>query len=337
MSYGLASSQATSLRALPMQHRGFPARMDYYTTPGLLTSKSKRRSESSGWSSSSSSSGGSSSSTTASNAAVSALALLSFLFFLNMLQQNLAAGQQQTLLFMVNNTAATGTTANASRLTLNRRRRPLIALAQVNAKQGFNGRTKLTIKAMKKMRLKKRRRPRDLNDEPEPFLEYSNDIDLQTEDEQYDDDDTDLTMADEDEEGEEAPPVMMPGLEHSGALQLSAWLQGQIGADQMRYDLVDTLTNCRAVVACNLHKASKQGTLTSTPTSLPDDSLKKLLGEAGEYAESGHLDEACEDLLLAAGDECNALAKSFSALLPNLNSLGHSITGHKDGEDKPDL
>jgi hypothetical protein len=44
--------------------------------------------------------------------------------------------------------------------------------------------------------------------------------------------------------------------------------------------------------------------------------FRKLLGEAGEYAEPGHLDVACDDLLEAAGDECNMLAKSFSTLLP---------------------
>jgi len=72
-----------------------------------------------------------------------------------MLQQQLSAGQQQTLLFMVNNSA------NGTRF--NRRRRPLIAVASVQAKQGMNGRTKLTIKTMRNGKIKKRKQ-RDLED-----------------------------------------------------------------------------------------------------------------------------------------------------------------------------
>jgi hypothetical protein len=55
---------------------------------------------------------------------------------------------------------------------------------------------------------------------------------------------------------------------------------------------------------------------------------RKLLGEAGEYAEPGHLDEACEDLLEAAGDECNTLAKSFSSLLPALDKNNNPAISH---------
>jgi hypothetical protein len=69
---------------------------------------------------------------------------------------------------------------------------------------------------------------------------------------------------------------------------------------------------------------------------------RKLLGEAGEYAEPGHLTEACDDLLEAAGDECNMLAKSFSSLLPTtLDKHENLLKSNKDlfmiGSAKKDL
>jgi hypothetical protein len=46
--------------------------------------------------------------------------------------------------------------------------------------------------------------------------------------------------------------------------------------------------------------------------------FRKILAEAGEFVESGHLEEACDDLVLVSGAVCNTLAKSFSNLLPNI-------------------
>ncbi|XP_059483932.1 uncharacterized protein LOC132201636 [Neocloeon triangulifer] len=277
---------SAAFRSPGMQHRGFPARMDssFYTTTGWSTNKSKRRGDQSD--------SGSSSSTTASNAAVSALALLSFLFFLNMLQQNLSAGQQQTLLFMVNNTGTT--TGNATRLTANRRRRPLIAVAQVKAKQGFNGRTRLTIKTMKNMKIRKRR-PRSMDDDLErKHVEQINDY-------------GDLSEA--------PPPFMMPGLPEGDFLQLSAWLKGQLTSDELQNDLIDTMTNCRALVACSMRKVPGQA---RNVTILQNENIRQILIEAGFYAEADHLDEACDDLQQLSGKECNALAASLSKLLPTV-------------------
>ena len=66
---------------------------------------------------------------------------------------------------------------------------------------------------------------------------------------------------------------MMPGLPHASALQLAAWLQGQLSADQMKNDLVDTLTNCRAVVACSVHKTAQQSDLSGT-NMLPEEVIR---------------------------------------------------------------
>jgi len=43
--------------------------------------------------------------------------------------------------------------------------------------------------------------------------------------------------------------------------------------------------------------------------------FRKLLKEAGEYAEPNHVEEACKSLLLSAGDDCGTLAQSFAFLL----------------------
>jgi hypothetical protein len=75
----------------------------------------------------------------------------------------------------------------------------------------------------------------------------------------------------EEEEVEEALPIMMPGLPGAGSMQLAAWLHGQLSADQLRNDLVDTLTNCRAVVACTMHKTSQN---TDFSHMLSDDVVK---------------------------------------------------------------
>jgi len=85
-------------------------------------------------------------------------------------QQQLSLGQQQTLLFMTNSTA------NGTRI--NRRvRRPFVTLASVQAKQGINGRTKLTIKAMQNAQIKIRKQrdleeydPQDLDPNEEQVL-----------------------------------------------------------------------------------------------------------------------------------------------------------------------
>jgi len=50
-----------------------------------------------------------------------------------------------------------------------------------------------------------------------------------------------------------------------------------------------------------------------------------LLGEAGEYAEPGHLEEACKDLLQAAGEDCTLLAKSFSSIIPIAPTVSPSL------------
>ena len=55
------------------------------------------------------------------------------------------------------------------------------------------------------------------------------------------------------------PPVMMEGLQSGSTMQLSAWLKGQLSASELRADLADTLTNCRAVVACTVfHDATEE-------------------------------------------------------------------------------
>jgi hypothetical protein len=66
---------------------------------------------------------------------------------------------------------------------------------------------------------------------------------------------------------------MMPGLPHASSLQLSAWLQGQLSADELRNDLVDTLTNCRAVVACSVHKTAMQSDSGGTSI-LPEEVIR---------------------------------------------------------------
>jgi hypothetical protein len=53
-------------------------------------------------------------------------------------------------------------------------------------------------------------------------------------------------------------------------MQLSAWLQGQLSADELKNDLVDTLTNCRAVVACTVYKMSKEDHSTQRALSEED-------------------------------------------------------------------
>ena len=65
---------------------------------------------------------------------------------------------------------------------------------------------------------------------------------------------------------------MMPGLAHGSSMQLSAWLQGQLTADELKNDLVDTLTNCRAVVACTVYKMSKED--HSTHSALSEDDVR---------------------------------------------------------------
>ncbi|XP_065333708.1 uncharacterized protein LOC135935367 [Cloeon dipterum] len=215
----------------------------------------------------------------ASNAAVSALALLSFLFFLNMLQQNLSSGQQQTLLFSTN---------TSGRNRFNRRvRRPVIAVAQLK-----NDAVELKTRPNAKFLVRKTRQinPFAQNEEPESREPLE-----------------DIGPTDP------PPPVMMEGLAQGGALQLGAWLQGKLSADQLRTDLLDTLTNCRAVVACALHT-------NDNDQKMPAGQLKKLLGEAGEFAadtSEDNLKQVCRDLTLAAGDECSALALSFAGLLPS--------------------
>lgn len=79
-------------------------------------------------------------------------------------------------------------------------------------------------------------------------------------------------------EAETELPIMMPGLPHASALQLAAWLQGQLSANQMKNDLVDTLTNCRAVVACSVHKTAQQSDLGGT----------NMLSEEVIRCDSGH-------------------------------------------------
>lgn len=59
------------------------------------------------------------------------------------------------------------------------------------------------------------------------------------------------------------PPVMMEGLQSGSTLQLSAWLKGQLSASELRADLADTLTNCRAVVACNVYQESPEDSKTA--------------------------------------------------------------------------
>jgi hypothetical protein len=134
---------------------------------------------------------------------------------------------------------------------------------------------------------------------------------------------------------------MMPGLPDSSSLQLQAWLDGKIDAEDLRYDLIDTLTSCRAVIACSMHKTAKG----ADPKAVPEDTIRfeisffkviipdhlfcrRLMGEAGEYSEPGHVDEACEILLKAAGKECTTLAKSFSSLLQ-----APVTTGEKEKSD----
>jgi hypothetical protein len=50
------------------------------------------------------------------------------------------------------------------------------------------------------------------------------------------------------------PPVMMEGLQSGSTMQLSAWLKGQLSASELRADLADTMTNCRAVLACTVYR-----------------------------------------------------------------------------------
>jgi len=54
------------------------------------------------------------------------------------------------------------------------------------------------------------------------------------------------------------PPVMMEGLQSGSTLQLAAWLKGQLSASELRADLADTMTNCRAVVACTIYQSSNE-------------------------------------------------------------------------------
>jgi len=63
----------------------------------------------------------------------------------------------------------------------------------------------------------------------------------------------------------------MPGLPQVNALQLSAWLQGQLTAGDLHNDLVDTLTNCRAVVACKVLGSAK---LSDNPSVISDDIVR---------------------------------------------------------------
>lgn len=62
---------------------------------------------------------------------------------------------------------------NSNGTRFNRRRRPLLAVAMVKAKQGFNGKTKLTIKTMRNGKIKKKRRPRDAEDYEENEIDNS--------------------------------------------------------------------------------------------------------------------------------------------------------------------
>lgn len=71
---------------------------------------------------------------------------------------------------------------------------------------------------------------------------------------------------------DEEMPIMMPGLPHGSSMQLSAWLQGQLTADELKNDLVDTLTNCRAVIACTVYKMSMED--QSTQKALSEDDVR---------------------------------------------------------------
>lgn len=152
--------------------------------------------------------------------------------------------------------------------------------------------------------------------------------------------DWDDDYEDEDMNLENDSPIMMPGLPHAGSMQLSAWMQGAMEGSDLKYDLVDTLTNCRAVIACTTYRTAKK-TDASSPNYVSDTTLKyvkiivilqyqfyltnfqyrKLLDEAGEYAELGKMDEACEDLIQASGEECTLLAQSLGKLSPDIGKL----------------
>lgn len=84
-------------------------------------------------------------------------------------QQQLALGQQQTLLFMTNS-------SNFTR----RVRRPFVPIAAIKAKNGINGRAKMTIKAMKNTILKLRRQ-RDLDGVAAMNNEYQQHLDVENE------------------------------------------------------------------------------------------------------------------------------------------------------------
>lgn len=77
-------------------------------------------------------------------------------------------------------------------------------------------------------------------------------------------------------ESENYSPIMMPGLPHAGSMQLSAWMQGAMEDTDLKYDLVDTLTNCRAVIACTSYRAAK-GTDRESPSFISDTTLKYLI------------------------------------------------------------
>lgn len=86
-------------------------------------------------------------------------------------QQQLALGQQQTLLFMT----------NSSNFTRFRRvRRPFVPIAAIKAKNGINGRAKMTIKAMKNTILKLRRQ-RDLDGVAAMDNEHQQHLDVENE------------------------------------------------------------------------------------------------------------------------------------------------------------
>ena len=68
----------------------------------------------------------------------------------------------------------------------------------------------------------------------------------------------------------------MPGLPHAGSMQLSAWMQGAMEDSDSKYDLVDALTNCRAVIACTSYRAAKGIIDPESPSYISDTALKYL-------------------------------------------------------------
>ncbi|CAB3373988.1 Hypothetical predicted protein [Cloeon dipterum] len=218
-----------------------------------------------------------------SHAALSALTLLSFLFFLNLLQQQLTSGQQQTLLFMVNNTAPVNREGKRMKRAHN---------ATFLAAHSERRLRDLRPNALHARRLKRSASKllRERSTEPSmPALEPPHPLATPP-------------------TAELTPPVMLEGLPRGSALQLSAWLSGQMSADQLMTDLADTLANCRAAVACIVHRDSN-----NHPSN--ENTVRKLLLEAGEFTEVGRIKEACASLLHSTKEECTTLARAFTSLL----------------------